>query len=242
MAKDWAVSRHSVERLWFGLCAGLLRQTVIPPYGLIRSPAFEPVRRLVNTLMLYVKAQKTSDFGGKVKDNNLSLSKLVTELNAELTERKTTIEALEKEMEVLQERILDLETEIGRGWTPSSSEPDFRSSCSCSSPSTLNSSTGSTSSVEDAKNDPNLGSTSQKRRILRKCKDIMVSLNDVCQKYEESISCVLGNYFVFGGNDEKEEVRDIISDVVDIVMEAKGAKKGLADIFTSQTYEQIFAN
>ena len=70
----------------------------------------------------------------------------------------------------------------------------------------------------------------------------MVSLNDVCQKYEESILCVLGNYFVFRGNDEKEEVRDIISDVVDIVMEAKGAKKGLADIFTSQTYEQIFAS
>ena len=90
-------------------------------------------------------------------------------------------------------------------------------------------------------NDPNLGSTSRKRRILRKCKDIMVSLNDVCQKYEESISCVLGNYFVFGGNDEKEEVRDIISDVVDS-LDAKGAKKGLADIFTSQTYQQIFAS
>lgn len=29
----------------FGLCAGLLRKKVISPYGLIKSPAFEPVRR-----------------------------------------------------------------------------------------------------------------------------------------------------------------------------------------------------
>lgn len=72
----------------FGLCAGLLRQKVILLYGLFRSPAFEPVQRLVNTLMLDIKAQKTSDFGGKANDNNLSLPKLVTELNAKLRERK----------------------------------------------------------------------------------------------------------------------------------------------------------
>lgn len=33
----------------FGLYAGLLRQKVISPYELIKSPAFEPVQRLVNT-------------------------------------------------------------------------------------------------------------------------------------------------------------------------------------------------
>lgn len=108
---------------WFGLCAGLLHQKVISPYGLIKSPAFEPVRRLVNTLMLDVEPQKISDCGRKASDNNLSLYQLVTELNAELAERKTFIEALEKDMEVLKGRIFDLETEISRSVTPSSSEP-----------------------------------------------------------------------------------------------------------------------
>lgn len=42
----------------FGLCAGLLRQKVISPYGLIKSPAFEPVRRLVSTLTLDVEPQR----------------------------------------------------------------------------------------------------------------------------------------------------------------------------------------
>ena len=224
----------------FGLCAGLLRQKVISPYGLIKSPAFEPVRRLVNTLTLDEEPQQISNSGGKASDNNVSLFKLVTELNAELAERKTLIEVLEKEMDVLKGKIFHLETEIGLSVTPSSSKPVSPMSCSSSSsPSTLNS---STSSVEETKNDPNLGSTIRKRKILKKCKEVMVSVNDVCQKYEESISSVLGNYFVFGGNAEKEEVRDVISNVVDLVMEAKGAKKGLAEIFSSQTYEQIFAS
>lgn len=96
--------------------------------------------------------------------------------------------------------------------------------------------------MEDTKNDPILGSTTRKRKILKKCKEVMVSVNEVCQKYEESISYVLGNYFVFGGNADKEEVQDVISNVVDLVMEAKGAKKGLAEMFSSQTYQQIFAS
>ena len=213
----------------FGLCAGLLRQKVISPYGLIKSPAFEPVQRLVNTLTLdEAEPQQISNSGGTASDNNVSLFKLVTELNAELVE--TFIEALEKEIDVLKGKIV----------TPSSSKPASPMSCSSSSsPSILNS---STSSVEDTKNDPNLGSTTRKRKILKKCKEVMVSVNDVCQKYEESISSVLGNYFVFGGNAEKEEVRDVISNVVDLVMEAKGAKKGLTEMFSSQTYEQIFAS
>ena len=221
----------------FGLCAGLLRQKVISPYGLIKSPAFEPVRRLVNTLALDEEPQQISNSGGKTSDNNVSLFKLVTELNAELAERKTFIEVLEKEMEVLKGRIFHLETEIGLSVTPSSSAPVSPTSSS-SSPSTLNS---STSSVEDTKNDPNLWLTTRKRKILKKCKGVMVSVN-VCQKYEESISSVLGNYFVFGGNADKEEVRDVISNVVDLVMEAKGAKKGLTELFSSQTYEQIFVS
>ena len=224
----------------FGLCAGLLRQKVISPYGLIKSPAFEPVRRLVNTLTLdEAEPQQISNSGGTASDNNVSLFKLVTELNAELAERKTFIEALEKEIDVLKGKIFHLETEISLSVTPSSSKPASPMSCSSSSsPSILNSSTRSV----DTKNDPNLGSTTRKRKILKKCKEVMVSVNDVCQKYEESISSVLGNYFVFGGNAEKEEVRDVISNVVDLVMEAKGAKKGLAEMFSSQTYEQIFAS
>lgn len=47
--------------------------------------------------------------------------------------------------------------------------------------------------MEDTKNDPNLGSTTRKRKILKKCKEVMVSLNGVCQKYEESILSALGN-------------------------------------------------
>ena len=58
------------------------------------------------------------------------------------------------------------------------------------------------------------------------------------KKYGESISCVLGNVFIFG-DAEKSEVTDTISDIVDMVMEAKGSKRGLSELLSSETYHRI---
>lgn len=67
----------------------------------------------------------------------------------------------------------------------------------------------------------------------------MASLNDVSAKYNESISCVLGNTFIFGNDTERSEVRDTISNVVDMVMTAKGSKRGLSEVLSPGTYESI---
>ena len=95
------------------------------------------------------------------------------------------------------------------------------------------------SSIEDIKNSPTLGSTNRKRTVLNKCREVMASLNDVSAKYNESISCVLGNTFIFGNDTERSEVRDTISNVVDMVMTAKGSKRGLSEVLSSGTYESI---
>ena len=50
---------------------------------------------------------------------------------------------------------------------------------------------------------------------------------------------MLGNRFIAGGDAEKEEVRDIISQVVDMVMENKGAKKGFSELLSSETNNRI---
>lgn len=68
----------------------------------------------------------------------------------------------------------------------------------------------------------------------------MSHLSYVCEKYQESIACVLGNSFVFGCDDEQEEVRNIISEVGDLVMESKGAKKGLSELLSSETHARLF--
>ena len=67
----------------------------------------------------------------------------------------------------------------------------------------------------------------------------MASLNDVSEKYRESVSSVLGNAFIFGNENEKGQVRDTISEVVDMVLDAKGPKKGLSDLLSSSTYGRI---
>ena len=101
----------------FALCAGLLCQTFIPPNGLTNSPAFEPIRRVVNTMMLDLELQEISDCGGKIGDSKLRLSKVVTEFNAELTKSKIPFE-----LEASKERIFELEWDIERSLIPSSSK------------------------------------------------------------------------------------------------------------------------
>ena len=209
----------------FGLCVGLLRQREIPPDGLLKSPVFTSVARLVNCIDLELQEAKDLDSGAKPIHDSAQLS-------AELAEKKVLIESLELELKLMQARTADLESEIERMVT--SSIPDHSSSRT---PPPCESSPDS--SIEDIQNSSNFGSTTKKRKLQKKCKEVMASLHDVSEKYGESISCVLANSFIFGNDAERFEVKDIISDVVEMIMEAKGSKKGLSELLSSETYGRI---
>ena len=84
-----------------------------------------------------------------------------------------------------------------------------------------------------------MGSTIKRTKVANYCRDVMASLNDVSEKYRESLSSVLGNAFVFGNKEKKGYVRDTISEVVDLVMDAQGTKKGLSELLSSSTYDRI---
>lgn len=217
----------------FGLCAGLLRQREIPPDGLISSPFFQSVLKLVNSITFDLEPSNVKDInsGGKTRVVDL------------LAQRQLEIESLEAELKTLHSKIIELESQINErnpahSWTRDS--PSLESTISCSStPSSAGTSpTSSPASIEDTKNSP-LGSTTKKRRIASQCREVMSSLNDVSEKYRDSISCVLGNTFLFGNDSEKEHVRDTISEVVDMVMDAKGSKRGLSELLSSSTYQRI---
>lgn len=145
-----------------------------------------------------------------------------------LAQRQVEIKSLEAKLKTLHSRIIELESQINErnlahSWTPDS--PSLESTISCSlTPSPAGTSPSSSpASIEDT-NSP-LGSTTKKRRIASQCREVMLSLNNVSEKYCESLSCVLGNTFLFGNDSEKEHARDTISEVVDMIMDAKGSKR-----------------
>ena len=218
----------------FGLCAGLLRQREIPADGLISSPSFQSISRLVNSIAIDLEPSNVDDInsGGKTREVDL------------LAQRKVEIESLEADLKTLQSRIIELESQIHEksladSYTSESSSPESTKSFQSSTPSCTGSSPcSSPASIEDTKNSP-LGSTTKKRTIAKQCREVMASLNDVSEKYRESISCVLGNSFIFGNEDEKEQVRDTISEVVEMVMDAKGSKRGFSELLSSSTYQRI---
>jgi len=151
------------------------------------------------------------------------------QLSAKLVEKKVLIESLELELKLMQARISVHESEIERMVT--SSIPDHSSSWTASPcESSLD------SLIEDIQNSLNFGSTTKKRKVQKKCKEAMTSHHDVSEKYGESISCVLANSFVFGNDAERSEIKDIFSNVVEMIMEAKGSKKGLSELLSSETY------
>ena len=56
-------------------------------------------------------------------------------------------------------------------------------------------------------------------------------------KYHATLSCVLGNSFLHGTDEERGKVSETISEVVNLVMEARGAKKGLTELLLPTTHQ-----
>ena len=73
------------------------------------------------------------------------------------------------------------------------------------------------------KSRPDLGTINKKRQVLKRCRKITAVLDDVSERYNESIAAVLGNSFLYGTDGEREKVQGIISEVIDlIVTKSKG--------------------
>ena len=57
------------------------------------------------------------------------------------------------------------------------------------------------------------------------------------EKYHETLPCIL---FLFKGIDaEKAKVSETISEVVNLVMDAHGVKKGVTDLLLPTTYQEL---
>ena len=217
----------------FGLFAGLLRRKEIRPDSLVCSPMFDQVVKMLNLVALDAKRDDIlEDFGSG--DNFRELA-----LKAELEKANTKIVVLEQELTSLQARIDDLQSDMENSFASTSSSEADTSSC-CSSPLCCPSSPcSSCSSISETRDSPDIGKTTKKRMVQEKCRKVRASLSDVAEKYRESIGCVLGNSFIFGEEDEKQQVRDVLSEIVDIVMDAKG-KRGFSELFSSEAHNRIF--
>lgn len=209
----------------FGLIAGLLRQSGRSASGLLNSAVFTPIVNLLNSIALDIEH---SAFGGKA----CPVIQASEELYAELAEKSRSIEFLELQIKNLQGQVVDLETSLSDF---SSSEPT-----SCSTPVNSRSPSSCCSSIEETKCSPDLGSTTKKRQVVAKCKEVLDSISDISEKYKESVACVLGNSFIYGDDAQKETVRNHISEVINIVMDSKGSKKGFSELLSSETHTRVF--
>lgn len=216
--------------LTFGLIAGLLRQSGRSASGFLNSAVFTPIVNLRNSIALDMEHRDAMDFafGGKA----CPVIQASEELQAELAEKSRSIEFLELKLKNLQGQVVDLETSL----------TDFSSSEStcCSTPVNSRSPSSCCSSIEETKCSPDLGSTTRKRQVVAKCKEVLDSISDVSEKYKESIACVLGNSFIYGDDAQRENVRNHISEVINIVMDSKGSKKGFSELLSSETHARVF--
>lgn len=214
----------------FGLIAGLLRQSGRSASGFLNSAVFTPIVNLLNSIALDMEHRDAMDFafGGKA----CPVIQASEELQAELAEKSRSIEFLELKLKNLQGQVVDLETSLSDF---SSSEP----TC-CSTPVNSRSPSSCCSSIEETKCSPDLGSTTRKRQVVAKCKEVLDSISDVSEKYKESIACVLGNSFIYGDDAQRENVRNHISEVINIVMDSKGSKKGFSELLSSETHARVF--
>lgn len=61
-------------------------------------------------------------------------------------------------------------------------------------------------------------------------------MDGVLVKYYEILVCVLGNSFFYGRDKEKGKIFEIFLEIVYIVMDVKGFKKGLFELLLLEMY------
>ena len=214
----------------FGLCAALLRQRDFPPDGFIGSSEFIAVQNVMNCIIL----DSDKEYGGK-NSNFAARAKVV---DAQITSWKAKFEAADLELIKLKTRVSDLEAEILALKSSSTSPYNCCTTTLLGDGSSPVSSCSSSSSIEDIKTSP-LGSTTKKRKVAAHCRTIMTDLNDVCDKYNESLACVLGNCFLYGNEEDKKDVSNTVSEILNLVMDSKGTKKGIKDLLLAETHQLV---
>ena len=50
---------------------------------------------------------------------------------------------------------------------------------------------------------------------------------------------VLGNSFLYGNEEEKKDVSHTVSEILNLVMDSKGAKKGITDLLLAETHQRF---
>ena len=86
---------------------------------------------------------------------------------------------------------------------------------------------------------PTIGPTLKKRKVSQECRKVAVELDGVLAKYHETLACVLGNSFLYGSDKDKGNVSETLSEIVNLVMDAKGSKKGLEELLMPETYQRV---
>ena len=123
-----------------------------------------------------------------------------------------------KEMEMLKSKSSELESEIKELEKNNknldsfllTSQPLAASSPSQSSSNSSSSSAGSSSSFIEETLNSALEPINRKRAVAKHCKEVTADLDGVCEKYHETLACVLGNSIIYGGKEEKEKVSNDI--------------------------------
>ena len=65
------------------------------------------------------------------------------------------------------------------------------------------------------------------------------AVDGVLAKYHETLACILNTKFLYGAAEKKGKVSETISEAVNLVMDAQGAKREVTFLMLPTTYQQL---
>ena len=211
----------------FGLCAALLRQRDLSPDGFVGSDKFIPVVDALNSIALD-ECEPLCSLGGKNFLSNRG--------SLELQELQSRIAELEYELQELEKKSESVNSFSSLSPPLATSSP---SHCPNESSNSSTSTSRSSSVIKETLKSPTIGPTLKKRKVSQECRKVAVELDGVLAKYHETLACVLGNSFLYGSDKDKGNVSETLSEIVNLVMDAKGSKKGLEELLMPETYQRV---
>ena len=201
----------------------------------MRFAKFSPVVNALNGIKL--DSDLSCSFGRKGFTVNLNAKSA-----SEIELMKTKIARLEWEIKEVERKSGSLNSYLPTYPPLAASTPSndgkSNSSSSIASNGSNNSRSSNSSFIKETLRSP-LGPITKKRRVANYCKNVTEQLDGVLEKYHETLACVLGNSFIYGDEEERGRMSGTLSEIVDLVVEAKGPKKALAELLSPETHQNL---
>lgn len=212
----------------FGIAFGILNQKNSP---VTKTNEFQGMIEFINSYSFNGEDDMITN-EGSMKQMNEKLKSTIIDLESQINDQRKDILNFQKELaDCKKAREAKIKTNHVK---PQVSKPN--SSFPPSPPPTNTLDTKISPNLKDIQNNDSLRPIHKRKNVEKRTSSIFTEIDNICCSHRESLGTVLGNRIMA----DDESVQNTMDEVVDLLIERKGTRKGFESVFTEGKWLEYF--